>query len=173
MNGIQDCQKLGSVQNANQLIGIKKKKCFQCLSEKDLAEFYLTPQNKDGHAGSCKECVKKTVRTYYLKNRQHCIAYEKERYKNTARKEDNIKRNDRYRKKYPEKYKALTAVYRAKKNGKLQQKNCEICGEEKTDAHHEDYHKPLEVTWLCKRHHLKRHGKKPYNQSIYRSTNRR
>lgn len=36
---------------------------------------------------------------------------------------------------------------------------CERCGEvAKTGGHHEDYSKPLEVTWLCGPCHGKRHG---------------
>jgi hypothetical protein len=34
---------------------------------------------------------------------------------------------------------------------------CEICGEEKVEAHHHDYSKPNEVNWLCRKHHKKHH----------------
>jgi hypothetical protein len=26
------------------------------------------------------------------------------------------------------------------------------------DAHHDDYARPLDVTWLCRRHHQQRHA---------------
>ena len=42
---------------------------------------------------------------------------------------------------------------------KLTRKPCENCGEEKVQMHHEDYSKPLHVTWLCKRCHVKHHLK--------------
>lgn len=32
------------------------------------------------------------------------------------------------------------------------------CGNEKAQAHHPDYSKPLEVIWLCTTHHLEAHG---------------
>ncbi len=42
--------------------------------------------------------------------------------------------------------------------GKLIKKPCEICGsEEKIDAHHDDYAKPMDVRWLCKKHHREHH----------------
>lgn len=36
-------------------------------------------------------------------------------------------------------------------------KPCEICHDEKTDAHHDDYEKALEVRWLCRLHHMQVH----------------
>jgi hypothetical protein len=39
----------------------------------------------------------------------------------------------------------------------LPDKPCEICGNPKVDKHHDDYAKPLEVMWLCRRHHIQRH----------------
>lgn len=40
--------------------------------------------------------------------------------------------------------------------GKIQREGCLRCGGE-AEMHHEDYSKPLEVTWLCREHHLERH----------------
>jgi hypothetical protein len=31
------------------------------------------------------------------------------------------------------------------------------CGEPKVHAHHEDYSRPLDVTWLCQKCHVQRH----------------
>lgn len=39
--------------------------------------------------------------------------------------------------------------------GKVKRDKCEVCGKTAVEAHHEDYSKPLEVKWLCRRHHLK------------------
>jgi len=39
------------------------------------------------------------------------------------------------------------------KRGKIKRKPCEECGAKKVMIHHKDYDKPLEITWLCQRHH--------------------
>lgn len=45
------------------------------------------------------------------------------------------------------------AVYK----GKIIRQACEVCGEAKTEGHHFDYSKPLEVRWLCHKHHVAEH----------------
>ena len=37
-------------------------------------------------------------------------------------------------------------------------KNCEICGNPKVDAHHDDYSRPRDVRWLCRAHHRQHHA---------------
>ena len=68
----------------------------------------------------------------------------------------------RQRTKHPEKIKARNAVTHAVESGKIIPMPCAICGAEKVEGHHEDYSKPLEVIWLCKKHHTEHH-----NQSIH------
>lgn len=43
------------------------------------------------------------------------------------------------------------------KRGKLIKMPCEICGDKKTEMHHEDYDKPLSVRWFCRKHHMAKH----------------
>jgi spore maturation protein CgeB len=45
--------------------------------------------------------------------------------------------------------------------GRIEQEPCEVCGAFDSQMHHDDYTKPKEVRWLCRRHHLKVHGHKP------------
>jgi len=42
------------------------------------------------------------------------------------------------------------------RRGKLVKSIC-VCGNTNVEAHHEDYSKPLEVVWLCRSCHMKRH----------------
>lgn len=58
-----------------------------------------------------------------------------------------------YKKKYPERAKAHQIVSDAIRRGKLNKELCEICLDPKSEAHHEDYSKPLFVRWLCRKHH--------------------
>jgi hypothetical protein len=43
------------------------------------------------------------------------------------------------------------------KRGKVPRLPCEICGNVKAQAHHDDYSKPLQVRWLCDEHHRQHH----------------
>ena len=63
-----------------------------------------------------------------------------------------------YYKKYPEKLKAKLKVYFAIKRGTMKRNPCIICGNPRSLGHHPDYSKPLEVTWLCSKHHQALHN---------------
>lgn len=73
------------------------------------------------------------------------------------------KRNDYFRlykrdRRDPIKIKARYLVERAVKNGDLVRTPCEVCGAVgRIEAHHTDYSKPLQVQWLCPKHHRERH----------------
>jgi len=45
----------------------------------------------------------------------------------------------------------------AVKRGDIIKEPCSICGDEKSEGHHNDYSKPLEVIWLCRKHHTDLH----------------
>jgi len=70
--------------------------------------------------------------------------------------------NYHYRKiqveRYPERIRARQKTYKAIRNGKLKKEPCEVCGSLQVYAHHDDYAKPLEVRWLCRKHHREVHG---------------
>lgn len=53
---------------------------------------------------------------------------------------------------------AHNAVRSALRRGIIERKPCEVCGTaEQVDAHHDDYHRPLKVRWLCRQHHQQHH----------------
>lgn len=45
----------------------------------------------------------------------------------------------------------------AVRRGGIIRKDCEHCGAKKTDGHHSDYSKPLDVIWVCRPCHMKLH----------------
>ncbi len=47
---------------------------------------------------------------------------------------------------------------RAIVSGKITRQPCEVCGSPKSDGHHDDYSKPLDVRWLCPIHHAAFHA---------------
>ena len=65
--------------------------------------------------------------------------------------------NNRWIVRHPVEHRAHVAVYRAVKSGALIREPCEVCGDPKSEGHHDDYSKPLEVRWLCRKHHAEIH----------------
>lgn len=41
--------------------------------------------------------------------------------------------------------------------GRLKRSPCVICGDPQAEMHHPDYSKPLDIRWLCRRHHRELH----------------
>lgn len=56
------------------------------------------------------------------------------------------------------KFDARDAVTKALKKGTLKKQPCQVCGAN-AQAHHPDYTKPLNVVWLCRKHHIEEHKK--------------
>jgi hypothetical protein len=149
------------------------KKCFKCGIEKDLDEFYKHPEMPDGHVNKCKECNKKDNN----QNRQVKVEY----YREYDRKRANLPHRVKAREAYSKTDECIISSNAAKKrwnqNNKLKRlatnilnnairdhkiikKPCEICGSiKRIHGHHNDYYKPLEVIWLCPKHHSEYHKK--------------
>lgn len=138
------------------------KRCFKCGEEKQFDEFYKHPTMADGYLGKCKECTKKDVKERYYNEIDKIRDYEKKRFKNPKRKMSVAKYQRKRRKNYPLKKIANVAIRNAVRDNKLKKQPCEVCGSTKSQAHHDDYSKPLDVRWLCFLHHRKIHGQLSY-----------
>ena len=57
----------------------------------------------------------------------------------------------------PKKVKTRTLTHYAIKTGKLLKESCKVCGKVEVEGHHPDYDKPLEIIWLCRKHHQLKH----------------
>ena len=138
------------------------KKCFKCNEEKDISCFSKHPQMKDGRLGKCKECTKKDVAKNCAEKREYYAKYERLRYQDPKRRAMAIIYQRRRREKNILQYHANYKTSNAIRDGKLKKRPCEICGAIDTQAHHDDYSKPLDVRWLCRKHHLELHNKAAY-----------
>lgn len=183
------CRECQSVSSSNYRSSVKAKwsktraefrqstglfKCASCLNELPNKAFNFIANCVSGIDSMCRECrmkrdaadrarnikaVREYHLNYYLSNNEAIVkkksAYDKTEAGKRARRvaNENRKRN------HPEKYKAKRIFDSAVKVGKVKRKPCEECGNLKSEGHHEDYSKPLDVIWLCRLHHMVRHGK--------------
>ena len=148
------------------------KQCRTCGEPKELSAYYVHSQMADGHLNICIECTKARInkernehlekhrlrdatRYYESESRQkQCHAGSKTESAKLLHREV-CKRHDA---RYPEKYKARNMAANAIRDGKLVRGPCEVCGK-KAQAHHDAYSTPLDVRWLCPKHHGLEHRK--------------
>ena len=130
------------------------KTCFKCGKTLPLDEFYVHPQMKDGHLNKCKVCTRKDVRVNRQKNIEYYREYDVKRFKTQQRKASVKKYFGSYHIKHHDKCISRGKFHRALLTHKIEKQPCEICGTTKNvQGHHEDYSKPLDVIWLCFKHH--------------------
>ena len=120
----------------------------------------------DGHLNKCKSCTKQDSKNRREHKEQdiNWVLSERKRHREKSRKYRSegrvVKKLYSYDKKWreenPEKKKAHYAVRDALRSGKIHRHPCSVCGN-KAEAHHEDYSKPLDIIWLCTKHHVARH----------------
>lgn len=135
------------------------KRCFKCGDEKPLDDFYVHPMMADGHLNKCKDCTKVDVRRRRIVEADKVRGYDRERSKQPHRRQLAAERGRIYREQNGEKRKAHHAVNNAIRDGKLTRQPCAFCGGgENLEAHHHDYEKPLDVTWLCSGCHRRFHA---------------
>lgn len=149
------------------------KTCFKCGAEKPLTEYYKHKEMADGHLNKCKICTKLDAKNHRESNIDRIRGYDRKRHLNDPdRRKKSLeaskswrKRNKKihtqktreWRERNPDKYKAQTAVGNAVRDGRLVKEPCQVCGDQRVHAHHEDYTKPLDVVWLCHQHHVQWH----------------
>lgn len=133
-------------------------KCTACGYEGD--EFYRSNRS------TCKPCVRARVRANRLANHEYYKAYDRVRYYDAgyrgAPTAEAVKRGNRaWQRRNRHKRLAHSRVGHAIDKGMLvRPAACQsCCAAGPVDAHHHDYSKPLEVTWLCEPCHGQHHRK--------------
>lgn len=135
------------------------KACIKCAVVKPLSDFYKHKAMGDGHLNKCKECTKLDVKGNYAKRRVQYHEYERKRNKEPERREAKYRYEKQHRVKNPEKDKARYTLRNAIRDGRVKKQPCRHCGSLKSQGHHTDYSKPLDVVWACfKCHREREHG---------------
>ena len=147
-----------------------EKVCRWCEQTKPISDFYKHPKMEDGHLGKCKECQKANTKNarerrpeYYRdydKNRAnlpHRVQARAEYSKTPAGKEKHRSANETWMMKHQNRRAASHILNNAVRDGKVPRHPCFICGK-KAHAHHPDYDRPLDVIWLCPKHHKEAHA---------------
>lgn len=134
-----------------------KKVCSRCKLPQSPDNFGRRKATTDGLASACKSCTRAydKARHYEPHRVEARKAYQQtEQYKSAS---DRARKE--WRERNREKQRAHSAVARALKKGIIERRCCEVCCDplKKTEAHHDDYSKPLDVIWLCDEHHKLRH----------------
>lgn len=141
-----------------QVIFGDRKRCGCCKELRFLVDFPTNKRALSGYYCYCKICANSKNKNNYLNNREKILKRTK-LYRQTEKgKEVMRSATKRSILKFPEKQFARDEVNKALKRGDLTKLECEFCGDTKTQAHHSDYSKPLEVRWVCKKHHWELHG---------------
>ena len=128
------------------------KYCKTCKQTKSYTEFrQYVPEKKTGkkyYRHLCNDCHLAYNREYRKKPEV------KQMQSKSSMKHQNKMKNDES---FILKRRAKEIVRNAILHRGLKKDVCKVCGEENSHGHHEDYHKPLEVTWLCRKHHTEYH----------------
>ena len=146
------------------------KRCLNCGEIKSLDEFYREP-HRGGTRSQCKDCMNGRGRLYHKKNREvERIKLREWREKNPEKarqeslrnlvknREAFYERRRRTNRENPEKMVARNKLNYAVIKGRVIRQTCKECGFPNSEGHHNDYNKPLDVEWLCRRHHARHHA---------------
>ena len=148
-----------------------EKTCFKCGDVLPISEFYRHPKMSDGHSNKCKTCTKSDVRMNRHRNIEHYREFDRMRanlehrvnarkaYTQTPRGRAAARRASQKNAQLKPWTKAATTILNnAVRDGRIVKLPCEVCGSRiRVHGHHDDYTKPLDVKWLCPKHHSEHH----------------
>ncbi len=120
--------------------------CSRCKMVIPIVNFSRDNKSKaGGYQRTCTPCYALIARKRRAEGRMKEPTYT-----------ERLNKLRRYRQEHPEKAKAHSLVASAIRKGALTRQPCH-CGNPRSEAHHEDYSKPLDVIWLCRKHHGEHH----------------
>ena len=145
------------------------KTCTKCGGE---GPFWKDKTKKDGFHSLCVDCKSETDKKYRQSEKGREVGYASvKKWQSTT---SGRKKSNGYKKNWAlsnqEKCKASSDVRHAVESGRLTKPDrCSIDGctaKKNIQGHHEDYSKPLDVVWLCAKHHKLLHKVKAINDVI-------
>ena len=136
---------------------MKQRKCNCCKLKKSLENDFYWDSTNTRYETQCKKC--RVLKQKITQRKTYNSANEHKRYLKRKANGEFEGAWRKWREKYPEKYKARQQLRNAVKAGKIEKGSCmanDGC-KGRLEAHHDDYSKPLEVKWLCQKHHKEHH----------------
>lgn len=140
-------------------------RCKSCGLEKAPSLFYVSNKSR------CKDCIKARVKANRKENIEHYREFDRKRANNPERvqarrdylltdagKQSKRKSAIKYIESNPKKRTVHVITGNAIRDKKIIKQPCLVCDtDEDIVAHHCDYNKPLDVMWLCSKHHTEWH----------------
>ena len=146
------------------------KKCKDCGRVLELDQFYVHSQMADGHLNKCKDCVRIRVGGHRECHLDRIREYDRQRGRTQEHREATRRYaqtpegraiSNRAKRAWIERNKLARAAHiileNALRDGRITKRACEVCGSKVAHGHHDDYAKPLDVRWLCSKHHAEHH----------------
>lgn len=147
-------------------------RCRVCREVKHIFDYMSGFKKKNDYI--CKLCYRIENKIYRYGKLEHIRRLNREamrrwvernpelcRIRSKEYKKRNLEKIGAYNRKYRQENKkaflAYNTIQKALRKNKIQKLSCEICNNPKVHAHHDDYEKPLEIRWLCPKHHRKLH----------------
>lgn len=153
------------VQPPKKVLIPKKQKCRECSEIKEtITNFYKHETNSTGYSTRCKQCDNR-IHSQKIKSKYHKDTTRLSLLANKDLGIDIVNARNK-RAKQGNKIKVREMLRAKVYSGHIKKLPCKLCGDTNSNAHHEDYSKPFDVIWLCRKHHMLVHKKYPTEQEI-------
>jgi len=133
------------------------KTCSACNERKPISDFQVRKASKDGLTSSCKDCLKIRDAARYINEKDYRLARHRLYMKTDNGRMAHKKATDAWKDRNAVRRAANVILGHAVRDGRVIKFPCFICGS-KAHAHHPDYDRPLDVIWLCPKHHKEAHA---------------
>ncbi len=138
------------------------KACNDCSVTKPLTAFARDKSLSSGRRGKCRACTARADRAYNARLENMARRKEvRQRWRCTPAGRASERRGNnarRYSGNNLLKARVRNKLRYAVKAGKVDREPCCLCDATPAHGHHDDYNKPLDVTWLCGPCHVAYHA---------------